>query len=175
MVQMSKDYAMALFMLTSEENCQEDVLESLETMVKAFNENEGFAELLSSPAIALSERLNIIDKTFSGLYEYAVSFLKLICENRLVTSFCDCVEEYKALLSDVKKVSYAKVTSAVELTEKEKEALTAKIQNMCKNTVNLEMVVDSTILGGMIVEVDGKVIDASIKRRLSDIKDVISR
>lgn len=175
MAQMSKEYATAIFMLASEENCHEKMAESLSVMEKVFDENEDLIELLSSPAIPLSERLNVIDNAFSELFEYAVSFLKLLCEKMLVASFCDCVKEYNVLLSDVKKVSYAKVTSAVELTEEEREALILKIQKMCKNTVNMETVVDSTILGGMIVEVDGKIIDASLRRRLNDIKDVISR
>ncbi len=175
MTQMSKEYATAIFMLASEENCHEKVSESFDIMLQVFDENEAFIELLSSPAIPLSERLKLIDDAFCELFEYAVSLLKLLCEKMLAASFSDCVKEYKALLSDVKQVSYAKVTSAVALAEKEKETLIEKIQKMCKNTVTMETVVDSTILGGMIVEVDGKIIDASLRRRLNDIKDVISR
>jgi len=175
MMQMSKEYATALFMLASEENCQKEVSEALGRMVKTFEENSEYVDLLSSPAIPLSERLAAVDGAFSSLHEYAVSFLKLLCEKRYVGFFADAAIEYENLLSASSNILTAKVTSAVSLTQEEENAVKEKLHAKFGNPVILETAVDSEILGGMIIEIDGKVIDASLRQRLGDLKDVISR
>lgn len=175
MKQMSKEYAVALFALATEENCRKEVMDSLNVMVGILEENREYIDLLSSPAVPKDERLTMIDGAFSALNEYATSFLKLLCERRLVHEFFACVEEYSQLLADSSNVSVAKVTGAVELTPEEETKLKEKLEAMCKHTVVMETDVDATLLGGMIIEIDGKVIDASLRRRLSDVKDVISR
>ena len=69
----------------------------------------------------------------------------------------------------------AKVTSATELTEEEKNALYEKLKKMSQKEIVIDYHLDKDILGGMIIEMDGKVIDASVKSRLKEVKDVISR
>lgn len=173
MMQMSNEYAVALFMLASEENCREDIAKGLDVINSAFEENGEYEELLNSPAIPASKRLEIIDEAFGNLHEYAVSFLKILCERRLVKEIKGVVEEYNKLLEASSNISTAKVTSAVELTDKEKDAVLKKIEDMIGHTVTLETEVDSSLIGGMIIETDGKVIDASLRQRISDVKDVI--
>ena len=73
------------------------------------------------------------------------------------------------------RVLTAKVTSAVPLSEKEEKALIEKLEKMTGNTVLLDVEVNDSILGGMIVEIDGKVIDGSLQNRLNLVKDVIGR
>ncbi len=175
MTQMSKEYASALFVLASEEDCRESVADSLSVMTEVFRQSDGIEELLSSPALSKDERLAIIDSAFSSLHEYALSFLKLLCEKNLVSTFVACAQEYARLHDASINISSAKVTSAVRLDGTQLDALRQKLEAMCGHTVVLETEVDSSLLGGMTIEVDGKVIDASLRRRLSDVKDVISR
>ncbi len=175
MMQMSKEYATALFMLASEENCRVEVSESLAVVVETLQDNPGYVELLSSPAVPVGERLSLIDDAFSSLHTHVVSFLKLLCEKMMMRSFLDAAEEYQNLLAASQNVSTALVTSAVSLTQEETEALLAKLTSMCGHEVEIETTIDESLLGGMIIEIDGKVIDASIRRRLGDVKDVISR
>lgn len=175
MMQNKKEYATALFMLASEENCRDEILRDLTVVRNAFEENAELQELLSSPAIAKTERLGVIDAVFGSLGEYTLSFLKLLCEKRLLNGFKDMADEYENMLEASRNLTVAKVTSAVELTEKERDALKKKLETMCGHTVVIETSVDETILGGMVIALDDKVIDASLRRRLSDVKEVISR
>ena len=81
--------------------------------------------------------------------------------------------EYNALLDEVSKVSTARIVSAVELSEDEKMALKNKLEEISGHTILLECTVDKSILGGLIVEIDGKIADASLQRHLKDVKDVM--
>lgn len=175
MTQISKEYAAALFMLACEKEKQEEYGTALKMLKDAFLENPDYLVFLGSRSIPLSERLDAIEKAFhEHLPEDVVSFLKLLCEKGRVNYFSDAVEEYKNLLDASKRVSNAKVTSAVSLTDEEKEKLGQKLKTISNTTVQMEYVIDPSLLGGIIVEMDGKVLDGSLKNRLRDIKEVMN-
>lgn len=174
-MQTYKEYAEALFLLAAEENIKKEIGETLTAMEDAFCENPVFLELLSSPAVPMEERLSIIEKTFSSLERYGISFLKLLCERGHLPGFSEMVQTYRELVEIAGKVSTAQVVSAVELTEEEKTSLLKKLEKQCGHTVTAEYRVDKELLGGIVIEIDGKVIDASLRNRLNDIKEVMSR
>ena len=176
MSEISSEYAKALFMLAMENESGDEYDKALDLVSDAFAENPAYMEFLTSPGIALSERLGALESAFSGAVPREVlSFLKLLCEKRHIGEFSDCAAQYKTLLNEVGKVSTAKVTSAVELDEKEKETLREKLEKLSGHTVVFEYTVDKSILGGLIVEMDGRVMDSSLRKHLKDVKDVISR
>ena len=84
-------------------------------------------------------------------------------------------EEYFALLDAFRRRSNAKVISAVELSDEEKSKIKAKLESIYKGEVNLEYSVDGSILGGLIVEINGKIMDGSLRHRLHEVKEVISK
>ncbi len=176
MTDIGKEYGTAFFMLASEENKRAEYAEALETVKAAFLENPQFLDMLSSPSISLNERLDSIDAVFStALPEHLVSYLKLLCEKGRILCFIDSVEEYKALLDASERVSSARITSAVELTEDEKQRLISKLEAIEQGKVRAEYFVDPALLGGVIVELDGRIMDGSLRHRLYDIKDVMNR
>jgi len=171
-----KEYAKALFTLAMENGKEQEYAESLDLLNDIFCENPQYLQLLSSPGIPLSERCDVLDKAFSDkLPTQVISFVKLLCERRYVNDFNLCILEYKKLLNEIKKTSSAKVISAVELSEKERTALKEKLEKMSGRTVVLECEVDKSILGGLVVEIDGKTVNASIKEHLKNVKDVIRK
>ena len=70
---------------------------------------------------------------------------------------------------------HATITSAIELTDTEKQKIVSKLEQSYKKEVVAKYFVDSSIIGGIIIDIDGKIIDASIKGRLYDIKEVIDK
>ena len=67
------------------------------------------------------------------------------------------------------------MTSAVELTEGEKAKLIEKLSQKLGRTIHLECAVDPSLLGGLVVNVDGKVIDGSLRSKLQEIKEVMTK
>lgn len=176
MSEISKEYAKALFMLAAENKQEEQYGEALDAVLALFSENPQYMQLLSHPGISLAERFCVLEQAFkSAIPTQVLSFLKLLCEKNHIKHFDACVSEYQDLLSAMKKSSNARVTSAVALTEDEEKALTKKLEAISGRSVLLECIVDPSILGGLIVEIDGKVVNASIKGHLKDVKDVIEK
>lgn len=175
MTQISKEYAAAFFMLASEKEKQEEYGDALKILQDVFAQNPEYPVFLASPSIPLSERLDAIKQAFADrLPEDAVSFLKLLCQRGRLDHFSDVAEEYENLLDASKRVSGATVTSAVALTDGEKAKLRKKLETISNMTVSMEYVIDPSLLGGMIVEMDGKVLDGSLKNRLREIKEVMN-
>lgn len=176
MAQVIKEYAAALFELAQETDSVQEIGNALDTVSSLMKENPEYLDFLSSPNIPKSERITAIEQAFTGsVPEYVVSFLSLLCDRGRIRSFEECVSEYKQLCDAANKISVADVESAVELTEAQKDALIRKLEKVCGNTVVLNCTVNKTLLGGMVVSVDGKVIDGSVKHRLHELKEVMHK
>ena len=175
MTEIGKEYGTALFMLACENNRQEEYAAALDELKKVFEENPEYMMFLASRSIPMSERLEAVEKAFAGnMPEEVVSYVQLLCEKGRISFFDESAEEYKHLLDESMKVSKAKITSATELSEDEKEALGNKLEKMSGNSVVMEYFIDESLIGGVVVEIDGKVLDGSVRSRLRDIKDVIN-
>ncbi len=176
MTEISKEYASALFALSCEQSCEEQVMTDLSKASSVFAENPEFVDLLASPGISLDERLSSVDNVFGDtLSKNVLSFIKLLCEKGRIRILCECEKQFRLLYDMRKSVSIAKVTSTAPLTEQQKTALKQKLEKLSGNSVELECTVDKSLIGGITVEMDGKIIDGSIKRRLHNVKEVMNR
>lgn len=174
MAEISKEYGAALFMLACEENAKKEYSAALEEIKKAFCENEEYSLFLSSPAIALSQRLSSIEAAFAGkVPENVLSFLMLLCEKGRISCFTEAADEFFALVDASERIISAKATSALELTAEEKQNLKNKLEARYKGKVDIEYSVDKALLGGLVVEVDGNVFDGSLRHRLHEVKEVM--
>ena len=175
MTELSKEYGTALFMLAYERNEQKSYAEVLEKIKNTFLANPQYVELLSSPSISLKDRLQMINDAFSDMgFEYILSYLKLLCEKGRMGYFIESVDAYKELLDASERISSAKITSAVALSDAEKDKLIKRLERAGKGKIKAEYFVDEALLGGVIVEINGEIMDGSLRHRLQDIKEVMN-
>ena len=175
MNEISKEYGTALFALACEENAKHEYASALRTVKELLDESPEYKELISSPAIPLSDRLAVIEQAFSKTVpEHVLSYLQLICEKGRFSCFNESVEQYNALLDASEQISAAKITSAIELTNEEKEKLVSKLESRYHCRISAEYYIDNAMLGGLIVELDGKILDGSLCQRLREVKEVMN-
>lgn len=176
MSEISSEYAKALFMLACEKECAGEYKTALETVEGVFKENPLYLDFLYAFTVPLEERLNALESAFSNeIPRDVLSFLKILCEKKHIMEFSECAYLYYELYNETDKISMVKVTSAVELSQDEKARLEEKLRKTSGKTVVAEYVVDKSIIGGLVVEADGRVIDSSIRKHLKEVKDVIRR
>ncbi len=174
MTDIAKEYGAALFMLAKEDGNADAVARSLETVAAAFKANPDYELLLALPNIAREERVALLDGAFASSVEDSVlSFLKLMCEEGYIRAFPTAKAEFDALLDEDRRILHATVTSVVPLTDSEQQELRAKLQTMSGHRVEMHYQLDPTLLGGVVVELDGTVYDNSLKRQMTRIKEVI--
>ena len=176
MTEMSKSYADALFSLALETNTVFETLMTLKEVRDGLYATEGALDLLASPSIPKDERCAVLEKAFGDVQpEHVMSFVGVLVQHGHIRELNDCVEAYTALHDEHARLSTAYVTSAVELTEGEKAKLIEKLSQKLGRTIHLECAVDPSLLGGLIVNVDGKVIDGSLRNKLQEIKEVMTK
>ena len=82
--------------------------------------------------------------------------------------------EYESLRQWASNSVVAVVKTAVELTDSQKQGLIKNLEKRSGKSVTLECVVDSAVIGGIVVELDGELLDGSVKNNLKRVRDVIS-
>lgn len=174
MRQPEKEYAAALFMLAVEEQNTEAYQRALHMVRDVVADAPEWLDFLASPAVPLSERLAAIDEAFADAVPVAVlSFLKLLCEGGYSRLFLYCVEEYNTLVQALSNRTVATITAAAPLDEAQKSALCRKLETMIGKGVDPIYAVNPSLIGGLVIEVDNKTYDGSLKHRLHDVKDVM--
>lgn len=176
MTQTNKEYATALFSLATENNSVDQYEKSLIEIGNIFKENPDYIKVLESPAIPLSERIAFIDKAFESTYtEYLVSFIKVLCENGHITQIVSCIEAFCDLVRIYKNRTIATVYYVEPLTVEQKTALVEKLQKISGKVIEPEYVKDESLIGGIKVQIDDKIIDGSIKNRLNKAKGEMNK
>jgi F-type H+-transporting ATPase subunit delta len=176
MTGIAKEYAAALFMLAGETGAEENWLSALDTVSALLEENGAYVEFLASPGIPKAERTEALSQAFGDtLPEYVLSFLQLLCEQGAIKEYGECVGLYNALYAEHNRHTTAAVTSAAPLDDAQRTALVKKLEKLCGRNVTLDCKIDKSVLGGLVIELDGKIIDGSLKNKLHKVKEVIDK
>ena len=176
MTEISREYAVALFDLAQETKSENVVGEGLKLVDGLMRENPEVLDFLAAPNIPKRERTGVLETALKDhVPEYVLSFVQILCEQGSIRSIEKCALEYEELLNAAQGLSTARVVSAIALTDEEKRQLQQKLSAKTGRKVRLECSVDESLLGGLVVTLDGKVMDGSLKHRLNEVREVMNR
>jgi F-type H+-transporting ATPase subunit delta len=102
------------------------------------------------------------------------NFLKILCENGILSEFSGCVREYRRRLYEANGILTATAVSAVALTSEQADRLREKLVSLTGHTVELTVKTDPTCIGGLRLDIDGKRLDGTVRERLDAIRTVLS-
>lgn len=164
-------YGGSLYELAASENLTESIMEEMTSLKSIFDENPDYLRLLSEPAIAKKERIDLLDKAFSdSVNVYLLNFMKILCENGTIREFSDCLHVFRDRYNEANNITEAIVTSAIPLTGAQQAALKAKLESYTNKNILLTTKVNPAVLGGIKVSVDGKELDGTALGRLSSLR-----
>ena len=171
----SREYAEALFELAAGEHVLEETSDGLVTVISALQQMPEYRSLLASAAIGKAERLKALDDAFAGkVPKVLMGVLRMMVSRGHVSALDNMVREYEELSRQYRGESTARVLSAVPLKESEAVAIRKELEKRFGHTVTVQCEVDPSLIGGVRVEVEGRVIDGSIRNKLEQIKDVMN-
>ncbi len=114
---------------------------------------------------------DIIVNIFSSkITEKTLNFLKMLIKARRMDIFEDIAYWYCEFDDELKNKLKVSVTSAVVLSDETKERLKQKLEDKFKKTILLNYTIDESIIGGLIIKANDKIIDGSIKSRYERLK-----
>ncbi len=171
----SREYAEALFELAVQADVTQETSEGVETVISALMQMPEYRALLASPAISKEERLAALDTAFRGkIPDILLAILRMMVSRGHVSALSGMARDYEELARGYRGESMAVVTSAVPLKEAETVALREKLEKKLARKITLQCQVNPDLIGGIRVEVDGRVIDGSIRNKLDEIKEVMN-
>lgn len=176
MAELNREYAVALYALAAENRKQEEYEAGLSLIVDTLEQHPDYRDLLSCPALSVRERTDALNEAFGAFVpEHVLSLVQLLCKQGRLSLLSGCLGEYRLLLDAERRHSRAVVRYHVPLTPDEMNRLREKLEKISGHSVELVCEYDPTLLGGVVVEMDGRCIDGSLRRRLQEVKDVMSR
>ena len=110
---------------------------------------------------------------FGWLPDCVTDFICLLIERGYMRFFADCAEEFELQYNREFDITVADVVSAKELSVSERQALRDKLQDKTGKRIKLRASVDPSLVGGMIVRIEGKLLDGSIRTRINEIQNAI--
>lgn len=163
-------YGGSLYDLAAGEELSEEIGSQLEQIRTLFKENPDYIRLLNEPSIPLKKRQELIEEAFGAQAQrYLVSFLKLLCERGLLRDFGGCCEAFNTRFYADHGIAKAVATSAVGLTADQQEALRRKLEKISGKQVVLEVRKDPSVIAGLRVEMEGKLLDGTVHGRVQDL------
>ncbi len=170
------EYGNALFLLAREQNDLDEVAEALEVCGKIFESQSMYTDFLATPGIPIEERIGAVGGAFHGRVPDCVSdFICLLVERGYIRYFADCREEFEKQYNLLNNISVAEAFSARELDEAEREKLRLRLERSTGRRIKLKTRVDESIVGGMIVKIDGRLYDGSIRSRITEILEEMKK
>ncbi len=168
---LSGRYATALFQLARDGGSIDTVESSLSTIKRALAESADFATLTSSPLIGRTDAARGVAAAAQvlGLDTTTSNFLGVLAQNRRLNALPAVIAAFRALAANHRGEMTAEVVSAHPLTTDQVDGLKAQLRQRVGRDVTIDLSVDSSLLGGLVVKIGSQMIDSSIKTRLNSL------
>jgi F-type H+-transporting ATPase subunit delta len=169
---MAGRYATALYELALEQRALDAVKADLDRFDALIEGSADLNRLVRSPVFTAEEQKNalaaVLEKT--GIGGIAANFLGFVAQQRRLFAVREMIRAFRAFVARHKGEVRAEVTVAEPLSENHLNALKAALKSTTKKEVALDIRVDPAILGGLIVKLGSRMVDASLKTKLNSIK-----
>ena len=164
-------YAKSLLDLARDRNEIDAVKLDMEHL-KRSSENDDLANLMRSPIVSGDKKQGIFEALFPGYHEISKAFVRIVTDKGREAALPEIAEAFLRLYRVERKISQLKITSAAPLSPVAIEKIKAKltVRGLIENTVELEEIVDPTLIGGFVVEVGDRLYDASAKTQLDTLR-----
>ena len=165
-------YASSLFELALESNALPEVSTALDNFQSLVDESDDLKRLIRSPVFGAAEQLKavtaILDK--AGIGGIAANFIKVTASNRRLFAVPGMIRSFREIYARHRGEVSAEVTSAYALTAAQEQELKVALKGVTGKDVAINVAVDPSLLGGLIVKVGSRQIDTSLRTKLSTLK-----
>jgi F-type H+-transporting ATPase subunit delta len=165
-------YATALFELARDEKSVDAVRADLDRFDALLNESADLMRLVRSPVFSADAQSRAIAAVLEKAEISGISakFLKVLTANRRLFAVSDSIRAFRALVAKFKGEATADVTVAEALSDKNLDALKTALKSVTGKDVALNVKVDPSIIGGLVVKLGSRMVDSSLRTKLNSIR-----
>ncbi|MEA1871516.1 MAG: ATP synthase F1 subunit delta [Candidatus Bipolaricaulota bacterium] len=171
--EIARRYAEALYKLAAEEGLADTIEEDYSHVLTEIEGVPDFDRFFTHPLVSRDKKGELIDQAFPDLSEYLHNLLALLIHNGR-EGYLDLIyEEFRSLRSEEEGIVRVKVLTAKELSTKDCGRLTDRLAVGLGKRVELEEEIDASLIGGVRIEIGGKVLDGTLRTRLEGLRSFI--
>jgi len=165
-------YATALFELARDEKSVDAVKADLDKFAALLRESSDLARLVRSPVFTADDQRKALAAVLAkaGISGVTANFINVLIANRRLFVVSDVIRAFNALVAKFRGEATADVTVAEALSDKNLDALKAALKSVTGKDVALNVKVDPSIIGGLVVKLGSRMVDSSLRTKLNSIK-----
>jgi len=163
-------YAKALLDLTLEKGWVEAVEKDLNRFVQVVKESNDFRIFLNSPVVRDDKKIAVYPLFFDVFNPVTMKFLTLVTKNGREQLLPEIAHQFERQLMKHRGIVSGTITSASALTEKTKQEILDRIAPAFEGSLQLSESVDPSLLGGFVIRIEDKQIDASVANKLKELR-----
>ena len=163
-------YGTALMEAARELGKEDQILEEAQAVVQLIEDEPDLHQFINYPGVSADEKKEVLKNIFEGMIcEELLNFLYILVDKRRTMNFGRIVKVYKSLIEKEEGVSYGTVYSVVKLSDDRLAELEKQTSELLQMNVKLENELDPRLLAGFKILVEGKIIDASYRKRFDEL------
>ena len=172
---MAGRYASALFELALEERAIDAIKADLERFDALIAESPDLRRLVRSPAFTAETQARALAAVLetAGIGGVAGRFLQVVAANRRLFAVQDMIKAFRKLVAEHKGEVSAEVTLAERPSAQHLDAIKGALNAVTKKDVQVDVKVDPSIIGGLIVKLGSRMVDSSLRTKLNSIKQAM--
>jgi F-type H+-transporting ATPase subunit delta len=164
-------YAKSLLQLANEKAQLEKVFTDMKLVESVCEENKEFTNFLNSPIIKTDKKTAVIKEIFTGkVSDITLGFLTLLTQKRRESHMKQIAAEFVMQYKQYKNILTAVITSAVGIDSTVKAKVLELVKQTTKGEVELIEKTDKSLIGGFVLTIGDKQVDASVSRKLNDLR-----
>jgi len=169
---LSSRYATALFELADSDKALDTVASDLAVVQRMVDESPDLRQAMQSPVVRREDQADAVTALAerAGLGHLVRNFLGVLARNRRLWALPHIVESFNAKLAARRGEATAEVVSAIPLDHEQLAAVKDSVSRYAGKAVLLKTSVDPNLLGGLVVRIGSRMVDASLRTRLQQLE-----
>ncbi len=170
-------YAKSLIDIAQELNVLEAVLDDMELIQQVCTSSHDFVLMLRSPVVKADKKAAILHSLFQDkIQKVTLGFIDLLVNKGREFYLPEIVDAFTAQYKELKNIRTVNLTTAVAIDDNLKKVIFEKVAASVQDGhVELNTLVDESLIGGFTLEIEDKLFDASIRRDLTDIRNQFTK
>ena len=168
-------YAKSLLELAVEQNQLDACKADMEAVVAACKESKELSLLLKSPVVKTDKKVAILNEVFASFSTLSKSFINIITNKKREMLLEEISEQFLLVYKQHKGIESAVVTTAIPLDNDLRAAIQGFVEKHVRGQVELTEKVDEKLIGGAVIRMGDKQLDASVLRQINDLKQTFNK
>ena len=166
-------YAEALYESAVDQGAVPEVASQLTEFRDAVAKNPELQDLLTNPEFETRVKKDVMARLLDGAHPLVANFMQVLLDRGRADELSDITDGFTDRVAAAEGRLRVKIRTAIPLPDDLRARLVARISELTGSAVDIETIVDPAIVGGLVIETDGSIVDASVRARLADLRQAM--